>query len=344
MAVMHGLHLQDGEIMLQAVVAHMVAKGTFGLEVRQDVTADAEIRLGQHRQGQTAAVMHGRTAAPQQAREAQFRQAFGQGHDRRHGEGRRPAHEDVHRQALAPLEGLGMVHADAAMDLVMQAHLVGGVVVARQLHTVHAQIGGIRAGACGILAVDQRQGDEGAAVHGPAHQTGQGRQGAAVLQHGGLGGAAGQHVRQRGQGPQAAQGMLQGRGRIGLGGQHGFHPGEAVAKNVVQALRGAEKVGQHGEGAALDPREQQGRRLGAEGPALDVRQLQIRVHGHVDTAQLPDLFQIGHTFLKVTVAHQSSSPAGSTGASVRSPASQRPKSARMRAWSKQMGCGSLSRG
>ena len=37
-------------------------------------------------------------------------------------------------------------------------------------------------------------------------------------------------------------------------------------------------------------------------------------------------------------------PAGSAGASVRSPASQRPKSARMRAWSKQMGCGSLSRG
>ena len=155
---------------------------------------------------------------------------------------------------------------------------------------------------------------------------------------------AGQHVRQRGQGPQAAQRMLQGRGRIGLGGQHGFHPGEAVAKNVMQAFLRAEQVGQHGEGTALDPREQQCRGFGAEGPALDVRQLQIGVHGNVDTAQLSDLFQIGHTFLKVTVAHQSSSPAGSTGASVRSPASQRPKSARMRAWSKQMGCGSLSRG
>jgi len=54
---------------------------------------------------------------------------------------------------------------DAAVNLVVQADFaVGLILVAGQLHAIHAEIGVAPAGTVGVLGIDLRQRDEGAAV------------------------------------------------------------------------------------------------------------------------------------------------------------------------------------
>ena len=130
-----------GEIVGQAVVTEVIAERPLGqLAAGVDVAADAEVGLGVD--GQLLAHGdHGHAAAAQRAGEGQFAQAFGQRHHGGHGHGRRPADEHVHPQRLLQFQGRGMVHADAAMDLVMQPDLAIRLVpVAAELHAIHAQV------------------------------------------------------------------------------------------------------------------------------------------------------------------------------------------------------------
>ena len=60
-----------------------------------------------------------------------------------------------------------MMHADAAVNLVVQADAVVVILIARKLHAVHAEVGVPPAGPVGVFGVHLRQGDERAAVLGP---------------------------------------------------------------------------------------------------------------------------------------------------------------------------------
>ena len=334
--------------MPQAVVAHMIPEGPFGLEARHETPADAEIRLGQNGQRQFRGARQVHPASAKQTGEAQFRESLGQGHDRRHAERGRAAHIDMHRQFLAPGDGVGVVRADAPVDLIMQARLVGRIGVARQLHPVHAQIGGVQAGAAGIFAINQGQGDKGAAVARPAGQARQIGEIAVALQHrsAAVPLRARQHADQTGQRGQRAPGPPQGRRGIGLGRQHGVHGPQTVPENIAQALARAEEIGQHGKTRILDSGEEQSRGLGPECPALHGGQFQTGVQLHIHAPELPLGLQIRQAPIQIGVAHQQSPfrAKSSTAPSVRRPARTSRKSARMRAWSKASGSGRPSGG
>ena len=170
------LHVQHRKVVGEAVVAEVIAERAFGqLPRRIDGAGDAEIGLGRHRQERVRFV--GRrphqphAPAAQRAGEGQFRHSLGQRHHGGEGHGRRPADEDVDAERHAAAQRLGMMDADAAMDLVVQADLaIRLVLVAGQLHAIHAEVGVPPAGPVGVLGVDLRQRDEGAAVARPALQ------------------------------------------------------------------------------------------------------------------------------------------------------------------------------
>ena len=83
-----------------------------------------------------------------------------------------------------------MVHADAAMDLVMQSDLaIALVLVAAELHAIHAEVRvqqapGTCAAVAGIFRIDLRQRDVGAAVVGPGLELRKLIDGRLALQHG----------------------------------------------------------------------------------------------------------------------------------------------------------------
>ena len=122
-AMIHVLDLHHRKLVLQAVVAQVIAERPFGLQPRRvDVAGDAEIGLGVD--GQLAAAADHRHAPPaQHAGQRQFAHALGQRHHGGHGHGRRPAHEHVHPQRLAAPQRRGVMGGDATLNLVVQPHL-----------------------------------------------------------------------------------------------------------------------------------------------------------------------------------------------------------------------------
>ncbi len=118
------------------------------------------------------AARHRDAAAAQNASEGQLAHAFGQRHHRGHSHRGRPADEDVHAQRLLQFQRGRMMHADAAMDLVVHARLAfRRVAIAAKLHAVHAQVRAQhRAGVVRIFSIDLRQRDVSAAVVGPRFQ------------------------------------------------------------------------------------------------------------------------------------------------------------------------------
>ena len=127
--------------MLEAVIAEMVSKRPLRLaDVGIDRATDDEIGLGRHGEA-TVGRDHGDTPASQGPGECQLGQALGQGHDRGDRQGGRAADEDVDPQRLTPADRRRVVHADPAMDLVMQPDLVVRLIlVARELDPVHPQV------------------------------------------------------------------------------------------------------------------------------------------------------------------------------------------------------------
>ena len=128
--------------MREAVVTQVIAERTLGqLAVGVDRAGDAEIGLGIDRQ--SARASESSASAGRRAR----RQTTSS--DRPSGSGitaatvkrRRPADEDIDPQRLAAANRRSMMHADAAMNLIVQPDLdVRPILTAGKLHAIHAQV------------------------------------------------------------------------------------------------------------------------------------------------------------------------------------------------------------
>ena len=157
------------EVVLAGVVAEVVAKGTFGLG------GSGHHRALDHKVGISVdarpawAADHRDPMAGEHARKGQLRQALRQRHHCRRGHRWRPTHKDSHLEWLAASQGRGVMHADPTVQLVVQADfLVGLVVIARELHPVHAEVAAFGARAVGVFGVDRRQRDKRPAISRPA--------------------------------------------------------------------------------------------------------------------------------------------------------------------------------
>ncbi len=165
--------------MREAVVAKVIAEGAFGQRAAGfDGAGDAEIGLGVDGHGAgsrrlaAGGIIDQRNAMARQcAGEGQFADAFGQRHDGGQGHGGRAADEDIHAQGLAAPQGGRVVHADAAVNLVVHADFfVRPVLAAGDLNAIDAEVGMAPAWVVGIFGVHSGQGNEGAAVVGPAFE------------------------------------------------------------------------------------------------------------------------------------------------------------------------------
>ena len=90
-------------------------------------------------------------------------------------------------------------------------------------------------------------------------------------------------------------------GRIDLQGHQLLQPLERMAEHVPHPLHRAEQVAEHGEAAAGDVIEEQGRPARAKHPPLNLRRLQSGVDRLVDADQLPGGFQIVDALAEVAV-------------------------------------------
>ena len=152
-----GLDFQYRKRMRQAVVSQMIAERPLGQQsLRIDRAANAKIRIGQQRQADAVRVANQpRPPTAQEACEAQLAHPLGQRHDRRHAERRRPAHGDVDAKRLACPNRRRVMHADRAVNLVVQPDLaVRGVLVPRQLHAVHPQVAPPQARFADVFRID----------------------------------------------------------------------------------------------------------------------------------------------------------------------------------------------
>ena len=167
-----------------------------------------------------------------------------------------------------------VVHADAAMDLVVQPDLAILLVrAAGKLHAVHAQVRGLGPRPTRVLGVDLRQRDEGAAVVGPAAQLRQLARRDLVREEPAARDLAGPRA-QQGPGQRRIPRGLLPRGR-GIHAQldQAPHAFQRVAEDEARALQGAEEVARHGEAATPHAREVErrsawrGRRGGGSRPS-----------------------------------------------------------------------------
>ena len=100
------------------------------------------------------------------------------------------------------------------------------------------------------------------------------------------------------------QGWLEGLGRLDLQLDQLSDGVERVAKQEAGAVEGAEQVGQHREGGALDLAEQEGGTAGLVNPALDGGDFEIRVDRLADLDKLAVRGQVGDAVGEVSVAHE----------------------------------------
>ena len=168
-AMIDAFDVQHREVMFEAVIAEVVAEWSFGLAAsRVDRALDDEIGFGGH--GQSA--VGGDECDPAAAQgtgEGELGKALGQGHDGGDRQGRGATDADVDAQRLAARDGGGMVHADAAVNLVVEpGFAIRHVLIAGELHAVHAQVRLSRAGPVGVFGINQRKRHKGPAVIGPA--------------------------------------------------------------------------------------------------------------------------------------------------------------------------------
>ena len=233
--------------------------------------------------------------------------------------GRRTPHEYAHPQVFAAGEGGGVVNPDPAVNLIVQAHLAPrGVVVARELHAVHAQVARHEPRVFRILRVDLGQRDEGAAVLGPGPDLGQLTQGRARGEHRPVPDLPWQGAQPRHGRGRVAPGGTQHAGRVGAHLDGLAHALEGAAEQETRALQGTEQVAHGGERGALDALEQQRRPPRGVHPPLHQGHDQVRVHGRLDAAQVTVPFQVEDGVAERSVQHGAAHDA--TGAEPPAPA------------------------
>ena len=179
LAVIDALDVQHREIVGEAVIAEVVAERPFRqLPRRIDGADDAEIGLGRHRQEWIRLPTRragGRTSRTRRPPSAPAKVSSGipsgSGITAASVRAGGPPTKMLTRNGTPRRRAVGVMDADAAMDLVVQTDLpVRLVLVAGQLHAIHAEVGVPPAGPVRVLGVDLRQRDEGAAVARPALQ------------------------------------------------------------------------------------------------------------------------------------------------------------------------------
>ena len=163
----HLLHLQVGEEVLAGIVAHVVAEWPLGLEFGRNLSQDAEVRIARD----DVALVHkvAETPPAEHSGEGKFRKVLGHGHHCGDGMCGRPAQEHAHLERAAFLDGLPVVPCDVAVNLVVDAAFVGGKVVPRNLHAIHAEVCGENLRTVTRERRHLREREERPAVFGPAY-------------------------------------------------------------------------------------------------------------------------------------------------------------------------------
>ena len=208
---------------------------------------------------------------------------------------RRAADEDVDAERHAARDRRGVVHADAAVDLVVQADLaVRLVLVAGELHAVHAQVGVPPAGPVGVLGVDLRQRDERPAVARPALRAAAAGRSSSGVPGPGRGGrisaACASSVRRHvAVAPAAACQNAAGSTFSSTR----WRTASSVSRNRKRVRsRVPNRLLTIGKAAALDAREVQGRPAGLVDAAVDLGRFQVRVDLLLDADELAGPFQV----------------------------------------------------
>jgi hypothetical protein len=188
-----------------------------------------------------------------------------------------------------------MMHADAAVDLVVEADLpVRHVPVSGKLHAVHAEIGMPPARPKGVFGVDLRQRDESAAVARPGNELRQAADRGFVSQHRGARRELGPQVPEGARHVAIAPGVFPEGGLIDLELHQAADGLEHVAEKEARPFQGAAQVADHREGRTLDPLVEQGRSARLVDSPVDGRRLEIGIDLLVQPDQLPCSFQVDH--------------------------------------------------
>src|SRR6185369_3290863 len=145
--VIYLLHPEYREVVSKAVVAEMVAERPFRQQLfRGHRSGDAEIGFGGDRQ-LSASADHGEAMPAQQPGKGELGHPLGEWHDRGNGQGGGAADKDVHPERQTLRDCLGMMDADAAVDLVVYSGLpIRFIRVPGDLDPVHPEIRTFEAG------------------------------------------------------------------------------------------------------------------------------------------------------------------------------------------------------
>jgi hypothetical protein len=251
---------------------------------RRHAADEGEFGVGEERV-RPGAAGQSQAAAGDQRGEEELGHVLGQRRDGGEDQRRGPAEEHRRRQRLAALLGHRVVEAAALADLPVHA---GG---RRPVHlqAVHAEV---VAEAVGVLGVDQRQGDEGAAVLGPGGQHRQAVEADVAAHHLGDRPAAPpppRADRQRRAGEIARPPQLPRRRRqqrLRRLDQAADQAQRPIAERQLGAPRGAEEVGGQREIGALGVGEQQRRPAARDHPPVDLRRLEPWIDRRLDDGQV----------------------------------------------------------
>ena len=163
LAVIDLLDVQHRERMRQAVIAEVIAERPFGQLQRSGSTVPVMQKSASAASGsvsrESRVARARRTRRPPSApANASSGKPSGNGITAASVSAGGPPTKTLTRNGTPFADRRGVMHADAAMNLIVQADLpIRLVLVARKLHAVHAEVGMPPAGPLGVLGVNLRQ-------------------------------------------------------------------------------------------------------------------------------------------------------------------------------------------
>ena len=277
------LHVEHGEIVLTRVVAQVVPKGSLGLgHVGDDRSFDDKVGFGIDG-GPIVSADHWNPVACEHSCKRQFREALGQRHHRRHRHGWRATHKNGCLERFAAGHRRCVMHADTTVQLIVQAHLAALLVrVARQLHSVHPEVGSLRSWMVWVFGVDRRERDKRAAITGPTRDLRQVAQRNLMGQHGSRRHASWKHrdgIQRR---PPVTKRPPHRCGGINFKFDQSPHAVKRIGKNPFDPPLGTVEIYKDWKGRALGAGEEHRRATGSKQPPLDLGDLQVRIDRSVD--------------------------------------------------------------